>query len=116
MTTHYHGTRTQLSVGALIAPVASGHVLLTEDLDEAIWSAELDTGDGAPRVYVVEPLGSTERQANEQNALPRPHPFMSWVSREPLRVAGEVTQWTHYHGTRADLRPGDLIEAGHVSN
>ena len=28
----------------------------------------------------------------------------------------EVTEWLHYHGTRADLRPGDLIKPGHVSN
>jgi len=35
---------------------------------------------------------------------------MSWCSREPLRVTGEVTEWRHYHGTRADLHPGDLIK------
>jgi len=41
---------------------------------------------------------------------------MSWCSREPLRVAGEVTEWLHYHGTRADLQLGSLIRPGHVSN
>jgi rifampin ADP-ribosylating transferase len=29
---------------------------------------------------------------------------------------GEVTQWSLYHGTRADLKPGDLIEPGHTPN
>ncbi|HEV3194453.1 MAG TPA: NAD(+)--rifampin ADP-ribosyltransferase [Polyangiaceae bacterium] len=33
-----------------------------------------------------------------------------------MRVTGEVTEWLHYHGTRADLQPGDLIKPGHVSN
>jgi len=41
---------------------------------------------------------------------------MSWCSREPLRVTGEVTEWLHYHGTRADLQPGDLMKPGHISN
>ena len=29
---------------------------------------------------------------------------------------GEVTEWPLYHGTRADLKPGDLIEPGYNSN
>ncbi len=29
---------------------------------------------------------------------------------------GEVTEWTLYHGTRADLKPGDMIEPGYNSN
>ena len=33
-----------------------------------------------------------------------------------MTVLDEVTEWTHYHGTRADLRPGDLIEPGHAAN
>ncbi|XKI48444.1 NAD(+)--rifampin ADP-ribosyltransferase [Altericista sp. CCNU0014] len=33
-----------------------------------------------------------------------------------MRVAGEVTDWTLYHGTRADLKPGDLIKPGHTPN
>ena len=44
------------------------------------------------------------------------HPFMSCCSREPLRVVGEVSEWSLYHGTRADLKAGDLIEPGFDSN
>ena len=112
---YYHGTRAELALRAVIAP-ASVHVLLTTNLDEAIWSAELAAGDEPPRVYVVEPLGQVVPRAYPPEE-PRPsHPHMGWSSREPLRVVGEVTEWVHYHGTRADLRPGDLIEPGHVSN
>ena len=55
----FHGTRSALTQGDLLAPAgtADAHVLLTTKLDEAIWSAELAEGEGAPRVYVVEALG-----------------------------------------------------------
>nr|WP_306441585.1 NAD(+)--rifampin ADP-ribosyltransferase [Halomicronema hongdechloris] len=33
-----------------------------------------------------------------------------------MRVTGEVTEWPLYHGTRADLKPGDLIKPGHTPN
>jgi hypothetical protein len=118
----YHGTRARLTTGDLVAPSASSagdaqssqsaQVLLTPDLDEAIWSAELAAGDAPPRVYLVEPLGVIARLSHQ----PPGHPAMSWCSREPLRVIGEVTEWLYYHGTRADLRAGDLIKPGYLSN
>ncbi len=123
---HYHGTRAELTLRDLIAPaapsaaddgdLASAHVLLTPSLDEAIWSAELAAGDAPPTVYVVEPLGPIVRVSQEPHFQPPGHPCMSWCSREPLRVTGTVTEWLHYHGTRADLQSGDLIGPGHVSN
>jgi rifampin ADP-ribosylating transferase len=114
---YYHGTRAELRLGDLIArEPTSEYVQLTPNLDEAIWSAELADGDGPPRVYVVEPLGAIARVPQATDGRPPGHPAMSWCSREPLRVTCEVTEWLHYHGTRADLRPGDLIKPGHVSN
>jgi hypothetical protein len=125
---YYHGTRTELSLRDLIAPAAtsaaddrdpaSAHVLvlLTTNLDEAIWSAELTDGDAPARVYVVEPLGPIARVSRLPDYEPPGHPSMSWCSREPLRVTREVHEWLYYHGTRADLQPGDLIKPGHVSN
>ena len=108
-TRYYHGRRQDLKPGDLIEP--DPHVSLTSNLDEAIWDAELSAGDGAGRVYVVEPIGQVEE-------LPKPPgpPTMSCRSREPLRVIGEVTEWILYHGTRADLSPGDLIKPGHTPN
>jgi hypothetical protein len=123
---YYHGTRTELTLRGLIAPAitsaaddrdpARAHVLLTANLDGAIWSAELAIGDAPAKVYVVEPLGPIARASQLPGHQPPGHPFMSWCSREPLRVTGEVTEWIHYHGTRADLQPGDMIRPGHVSN
>jgi len=122
----YHGTRVDLRPGDLIGPGdppdagrrdgAEHYVFLTPRLDEAIWDAELAAGEGAGRVYIVEPIGQVA-DASEVTGRKSPgHPSMSCCSREPLRVVGEVTQWSLYHGTRADLTPGDLIEPGYDSN
>src|SRR5947207_6343859 len=109
---YYHGTRTALAPDDLVAPGG----LLTPNLDEAIWSAELADGDAPPRVYVVEPLGAIARVAHPPAYRSPGHPAMSWCCQEPLRITAEVTDWLHYHGTRTDLHPGDLITPGHVSN
>src|SRR5579859_4424274 len=121
---YYHGTRSAFTLRDRIAPAATSaagahdpagaHVLLTTNLDEAIWSAELADGDAPPRVYVVEPVGPVARVSRRPDDPPPPHPFMSWCSPAPLRVTGEVTEWLHYHGTRADLQTGDLLAPGHV--
>jgi hypothetical protein len=78
--------------------------------------AELAVGEGPGRVYMVEAIGQIE-DVSDLTAQQSPgHPSMSYCSREPLRVIGEVTEWPLYHGTRADLKPGDLIEPGYNSN
>jgi len=108
----YHGTRAELTPGDLIKPGAL-YVYLSPNLDEAIWDAEIAAGDRPGRVYVVEPTGPV----GERTDLRRPGPpSMSLRSREPLRVTGEVTDWLLYHGTRADLKPGDLIKPGYTPN
>ncbi len=122
----YHGTRSALQPGDLIEPDApagtSEHdptaqlIRLTPTLDEAIWEAELAQGDGRPRVYVVEPLGVVEDTAALPDRKPAMPPSMSWRSREPLRVLHEVSEWLHYHGTRASLEAGDLLKPGHNAN
>jgi rifampin ADP-ribosylating transferase len=35
---------------------------------------------------------------------------------EPMTVTDDLSPQRFYHGTRADLKPGDLIEPGHTSN
>ena len=113
----YHGTRAELKPGDLIEPGnATSYVYLTPNLDEAIWEAETAVGEGPGRVYVVEPIGRIGNASDLTGRKTAGHPSMSWCSREPLRVMGEVTEWPLYHGTRADLKPGDLIKPGHPSN
>jgi len=122
----YHGTRAELKPGDLIKPSnppdvgerdrMSTYVYLTPNLDAAIWEAEIALGEGPGRVYMVEPIGLIEDASGLMDQKSPGHPWMSCRSREPLRVTGEVTEWTLYHGTRADLRPGDLVEPGYNSN
>ena len=126
----YHGTRADLRTGDLIKPgnppsvgehvgerdSAATYVFLTPNLDEAIWDAELASGEDPARVYIVEPLGEIGDAADLTGRKSPGHPSMSFCSSAPLRVIGEVTEWSLYHGTRADLKPGDLIEPGYNSN
>lgn len=122
----YHGTRADLKPGDLIE---AGHprdvgerermttyAYLTPNLDAAIWGAELAAGEGPGRVYIVEPTGHIEDDPELSDQKSPGHPTMSYRSREPLRVTGEVTEWRLYHGTRADLKSGDLIKPGHTPN
>lgn len=122
----YYGTRAELKQGDLIEPNnpantdegdrLKAYVYLTPNPDAAIWDAELAAGEGPGRVYVVEPIGKIEDACDLMAPKSPGHPAMSWRSREPLRVIGEVTEWLLYHGTRAALKPGDLIEPGHTPN
>ena len=122
----YHGTRAELKPGDLIEPSnAPGvgerermttYVYLTPNLDAAIWDSEIAAGEGLGRVYIVEPIGQIEDASHLKDQKSPGHPSMSWRSREPLRVAGQVAEWPLYHGTRADLKPGDLIKPGHTPN
>lgn len=122
----YHGTRTELKPGDLIKPdnplyireqnKMTNFVYLTPNLDSAIWESELAVGEGPGRVYIVEPIGQIENISDLTDQKSPGHPSMSNCSREPLRVTGEVTEWSLYHGTRADLKPGDLIKPGHIPN
>jgi rifampin ADP-ribosyltransferase len=121
----FHGTRSDLQPGDLIEPDSrpdigepepdrpKSRVYLTPNLDAAIWAAELAAGEGPSKVYIVEPIGRIDDVPNQK---PPGHPSMSHCSREPLRVVSEVTEWPLYHGTRADLKPGDLIGPGYRSN
>ena len=122
----YHGTRMDLRPGDLIEPGnpsdvgeldrMTTHVYLTPNLDEAIWDAELAVGEGPGRVYIVQPTGQIGDASDLTDWKSPGHPSMSCCSREPLRVMDEVMEWSLYHGTRADLKLGDLIEPGYNSN
>jgi hypothetical protein len=98
----YHGTRADLKPGDLIAAGYSSNygartqafwVYLTGTLDAAIWGAELATGDGRERIYIVEPTGPTVDDPNLTDKKFPGNPTQSYRSRQPLRVTGEVTEW-----------------------
>ena len=100
--TFFHGTKADLKPGDLIRPGHSSnfgerrqanHVYLTGTLDAATWGAELAVGDGPGRIYIVEPTGPIEDDPNLTDKKFPGNPTRSYRSREPLRVAGEITDW-----------------------
>lgn len=98
----FHGTRAALQSGDLIVV---GHrsnftdtgslswVYCASTLDAAIWGAELASGDAPGRIYVVEPTGPIVDDPNLTDKKFPGNPTLSYRSRDPLRVIGEVTHW-----------------------
>ena len=126
----YHGTKADLKPGDLIEPghppdsgtrdEVTAYVYLTSTLDAAAWEAELTPGEGPGRIYMVEPSGPIDDDPDPTNKK-YPGPMKSYRSRDPLRVTGECTDpqghpQRLYHGTKADLKPGDRIKPGHSPN
>lgn len=97
----YHGTRADLQVGDLLTPgFASNYqhqalswIYFAGTLDAAVWGCELAKGDGAPRIYLVEPTGPFEDDPNLTDKRFPGNPTKSYRSREPLTVVGEVLEW-----------------------
>lgn len=99
----FHGTKADLRVGDLLAAgfrsnyrpeVVMNHIYFTALRDGAGLAAELAAGEGEPRVYLVEPTGEFENDPNVTDKKFPGNPTRSYRSREPLRVVGEVHDWT----------------------
>jgi rifampin ADP-ribosylating transferase len=99
----FHGTKADLQVGDLLTPgyrsnyrpeVVMNHIYFTALPDGAGLAAELAAGDGDPRVYVVEPTGPFEDDPNVTDKKFPGNPTRSYRSQDPLRIIGEVTDWT----------------------
>ena len=100
---YLHGTKADLAVGDLLVPGRESnfeagrvmnHVYFTATLDAAVWGAELAAGEGRGRIYVVEPTGDFEDDPNVTDKKFPGNPTRSYRTREPLRIVGEVTDWT----------------------
>ena len=99
----YHGTKADLARGDLIGPgFASNYgkrktaafVYLSATLEAATWGAELASGEGRGRIYIVEPTGPFEDDPNLTDKKFPGNPTMSYRTRDPLRIIGEVADWT----------------------
>ena len=98
----FHGTRADLKIGELLAAgfrsnyrpdVVMNHIYFTALRDGAGLAAELAAGEGAPRVYVVEPTGAFEDDPNVTDKKFPGNPTRSYRSREPLMIVDEVLDW-----------------------
>lgn len=99
----FHGTKADLRDGDLLEAgfrsnyrpeIVMNHIYFTALPNGAGLAAELAAGDGSPRVYAVEPTGEFESDPNVTDKKFPGNPTRSYRSRAPLRVVGEVTDWT----------------------
>lgn len=104
--TYFHGTKAELKMGDLIAVGFNSnygqnknakYIFLTATLDAAIWGAELASGEGRERIYLVEPTGAIEDDPDVTDKKFPGNPTKSYRSMHPFRVVGEVTVWQAHH-------------------
>ncbi len=100
--TYFHGTKADLRIGDLIKTGvqsnyglrnAAKYIYLSATLDAAVWGAELAMGEGRERIYLVQPTGPLEDDPNLTDKKFKGNPSMSYRSKDPFRVVGEVTVW-----------------------
>jgi len=98
----FHGTKADLQVGDLLTAgfrsnyrpeVVMNHIYFTALPGGAGLAAELAAGEGAPRVYVVEPTGWFENDPNVTDKKFPGNPTRSYRSTDPLRIVGEMDDW-----------------------
>jgi rifampin ADP-ribosylating transferase len=126
----FHGTKADLRDGDLLTAgfrsnyrpeVVMNHVYFTALADGAGLAAELAAGEGAPRVYIVEPTGPFEDDPNVTDKKFPGNPTRSYRSKDPLRVVGEVGDWTRLtpealHAWRERLAALRADERGEIIN
>ncbi|MEO7126723.1 MAG: NAD(+)--rifampin ADP-ribosyltransferase [Nakamurella sp.] len=103
----FHGTVADLRRGDFLAAghrsnyrpeIVMNHIYFTALVDgaglAAEIAAELAARDAAPRVYTVEPTGEFEDDPNVTDKKFPGNSTRSYRSSAPLRIVGEITQWT----------------------
>ena len=100
--TYFHGTKANLKIGDFVDTGLksnygqnknSKYIYLTATLDAAIWGTELASGEGRERIYLVEPTGPIEDDPNLTDKKFPGNPTMSFRSKYPFKVVGEITIW-----------------------
>ncbi len=118
---YLHGTKADLAVGEMLVPGRQSnfeegrvmnYVYFTATLDAATWGAELASGEGRGRIYVVEPTGEFENDPNLTNKKYPGNPTQSFRSREPLRVVGELVDWVGQSPERLSAMRAGLQRIG----
>lgn len=98
----FHGTKAHLHAGDLLTAgfasnyrpeIVMNHIYFTALRDGAGLAAELAAGDGAPRVYLVEPTGAFENDPNVTDKKFPGNPTRSYRSCHPLRIVEEIDDW-----------------------
>lgn len=100
--TFFHGTKADRKIGDFIEVGLNSnygqnnkakYIYLTATLDAAVWGAELALGEGRERIYLVEATGPIENDPNLTDKKFPGNPTMSYRSKHPFKVVGEITVW-----------------------
>ncbi|MGZ4470703.1 MAG: NAD(+)--rifampin ADP-ribosyltransferase [Nocardioidaceae bacterium] len=114
---YLHGTKADLAVGEMLVAGRESnfevgrtmnYIYFTATLDAAVWGAELASGEGHGRIYIVEPMGEFEDDPNVTNKRFPGNPTQSFRSREPLRVVGELVDWVGHPPEKLQAMRGGL--------
>ena len=114
-----HGRKAALAVGVLLVPEhasnfeecrISNHIYVTKTLDAAAWGAEFAMGEGRGRVYAVEPTGEVEDDPNVTDKRFPGNPARSYRTKDPVRVVGELPEWTAHPPEQLRAMKGGLPE------
>ncbi|WP_373427999.1 NAD(+)--rifampin ADP-ribosyltransferase [Chryseobacterium sp. WLY505] len=98
----YHGTKADLHMGDLLtaggksnykSEFKMNHIYFTALANGAGLAAALAKGDGAERVYIIEPIGNFENDPNVTDKKFPGNPTRSYRSEMPLKIIGEITEW-----------------------
>lgn len=100
----YHGTKADVKPGDMLdvgfvsnfSDKKANFLYMTATIDAAVWGAELAQGSGQGRIFIVEPTGAFENDPNLTDKRFPGNPTRSYRTREPLRVVGELTDWTEH--------------------
>jgi len=117
---YLHGTKANLAVGDLLVSGRQSnfepgrvmnYIYFTATLDAAVWGAELASGDGLERIYMVEPTGEFEDDPNLTDKKFPGNPTQSFRTREPLRVVGELVDWVGHSPEKLQAMRAALDES-----
>jgi rifampin ADP-ribosylating transferase len=118
---YLHGTKANLAVGEMLVSGRESnfeegrvmnYVYFTATLDAATWGAELASGEGRGRIYVVEPMGEFEDDPNLTDKKFPGNPTQSFRTSEPLRVVGELVDWVGHSPEKLRVMRGAVRRNG----
>ncbi|WP_187262808.1 NAD(+)--rifampin ADP-ribosyltransferase [Pontibacter beigongshangensis] len=117
--TYFHGTKADLKIGDYIEigvnsnygqQRKANYIYLTATLDAAIWGAELALGEGRERIFLVEASGPMEDDPNLTNKKFPGNPTLSYRSKHPFKVVGEITIWQGHPAEQVKAMKNELAK------
>ncbi|WP_423190382.1 NAD(+)--rifampin ADP-ribosyltransferase [Alkalibacterium sp. f15] len=113
----FHGTKADLSTGDLLSPGyesnyedrrISNYIYFTATLEAAKWGAELASGNGKERIYMVKPIGEFENDPNLTDKRYPGNPTRSYRSASAIKILAELSSWERHTDEQINTMLADL--------